>query len=66
MLVRVDIPEDPNAEATVVSEDGKMRMSASSALLVRRLAKGERKAYFDATLEHGVLELGDRKPDLGW
>lgn len=66
MLVRVDMPEDPNAEAVVVSEDGKTRMSASPALIGRRLAKGERRAYFDATLEHGVLELGDRKPDLGW
>lgn len=66
MLVRIDIPENPNAEAIVVSEDGKTRMSISPAMVKKRLTANERRAYFDATLEHDILELGDRKPDLGW
>lgn len=66
MLVRIDIPENPNADAQLTTEDGKIRMPIASALVRKRVTSGERRVYFDATVEHEVLELGDRKPDLGW
>jgi len=64
MIVKVQLPADGEiAGAHLYSEDRSVTMPVPLSIASRRLQRGERAAYFKATFEHGILELGDRVPD---
>jgi hypothetical protein len=64
MIVKVQLP--PRGEvagASITSEDRRVAMFVPLSVASKRLERGERAGYFQATLdEHGILELGDRVP----
>jgi hypothetical protein len=62
MIVKVQLPPKGEVGAVLYSEDRGVVDHVPSSLVARRFARGERAAYFQATLEHGILELGDRVP----
>jgi len=66
MIVKVTVPTHPEqAQARIVSSDGKMEMFCPIALARRRLHTASI-GFFKAEIESGALELGDRIPDQNW
>lgn len=64
MIVKVQLPaKGEDWGAYVYSQDRSVDEHVPRNIAARRFVPGESAGYFSATLEHGILELGERVPD---